>query len=242
MLRHPERGWATSPLPVGVREGRIGGMTAARMRVVILAALVCGAGVVALVLASDREERHGGVGDLRACRGVELRRHGPLRLAAAAREPHRNADGGCWASPGAWPPSPSRTRRLVYSFALVAGGLWGGVFLHLVMAFPSGRLSPGRDRAIVVAGYLIFTLASIPSMLFGGPQELGVRRLPGERAADPARPGSRDRRSRPSRRALRRAVRDRARSAHSALAANACSSNGFSSLRCTSVGCSRSCS
>ena len=31
----------------------------------------------------------------------------------------------------------------LYSLALVTGGLWGGVFLQLVLAFPSGRLAPG---------------------------------------------------------------------------------------------------
>jgi hypothetical protein len=46
-------------------------------------------------------------------------------------------------------------------------------FLHLVMAFPSGRFAPGRDRAIVIAGYVIFTVATVPAMLFAGPHELG---------------------------------------------------------------------
>jgi signal transduction histidine kinase len=67
---------------------------------------------------------------------------------------------------------------LLFTFALVAGGLWGGVFLQLVMTFPSGRLAPGRDRAIVIAGYLIFTVAQIPSMLFAGPEELDCEDCP----------------------------------------------------------------
>ena len=33
---------------------------------------------------------------------------------------------------------------LVYTWATITGGLWGGVFLHLGIAFPSGRL---RRRA-----------------------------------------------------------------------------------------------
>ena len=52
------------------------------------------------------------------------------------------------------------------------GGLWGGVFLQLVMSFPSGRLAPGLDRRIVIAGYLIFTLATVPAMFVAGPQDL----------------------------------------------------------------------
>ena len=39
-------------------------------------------------------------------------------------------------------------------------------------------LAPGRDRAIVIAGYVIFTLASIPAMLFGGPEDLGCDDCP----------------------------------------------------------------
>jgi hypothetical protein len=45
----------------------------------------------------------------------------------------------------------------LYTIALVSGGLWGGVFLQLVVAFPSGRLAPGWDRRLVIAGYAIFT-------------------------------------------------------------------------------------
>jgi signal transduction histidine kinase len=66
----------------------------------------------------------------------------------------------------------------VYSFAFVVGGLWGGVFLQLIMSFPSGRLAPGWERALVIAGYVIFTVASIPAMLFAGPHELGCDDCP----------------------------------------------------------------
>jgi signal transduction histidine kinase len=68
--------------------------------------------------------------------------------------------------------------RPLYSLSLVTGGLWGGVFLQLVISFPSGRLTSGRDRAIVVAGYLVFTVASIPAMLFAGPDKLGCDDCP----------------------------------------------------------------
>ena len=67
---------------------------------------------------------------------------------------------------------------LLYTLGSVVGGLWGGVFLHLVMSFPSGRLTSARDRAIVRAGYLVFTVGSIPAMLFAGPHELGCDDCP----------------------------------------------------------------
>ena len=63
--------------------------------------------------------------------------------------------------------------RFLYSFALVFGGLWGGVFLQLIMSFPTGRLAAGRDRAIVLAGYLLFTVGSVPALLFADAKDLG---------------------------------------------------------------------
>jgi signal transduction histidine kinase len=67
---------------------------------------------------------------------------------------------------------------LAYTFALVAGGLWGGVFLHLGLSFPSGRLSTRLDRALTLAGYLIFPLAFAPVLLFAAPHELGCDDCP----------------------------------------------------------------
>jgi signal transduction histidine kinase len=66
--------------------------------------------------------------------------------------------------------------RLVYTIALVAGPLWGGVFLHIGLSFPSGRLNPGLDRALAIAGYAIFPLAFVPVLFFATPQELGCDR------------------------------------------------------------------
>src|ERR671916_1198281 len=67
---------------------------------------------------------------------------------------------------------------LVYTFALVAGGLWGGVFLHLGLSFPTGRLTAPIDRALALAGYLVFPLAFVPALLFAGPAELGCGGCP----------------------------------------------------------------
>jgi signal transduction histidine kinase len=67
---------------------------------------------------------------------------------------------------------------LLYTLGAVVSGLWGGVFLHLVMTFPSGQLAPGWDRRLVIAGYLIFTVADVPVLLFAGPQELDCAECP----------------------------------------------------------------
>ena len=60
----------------------------------------------------------------------------------------------------------------LYTVGLVTGGLWGGVFLHLGLSFPSGRLYTRLDRGLVIAGYLIFPLAFVPALLFSGPAEM----------------------------------------------------------------------
>jgi signal transduction histidine kinase len=67
---------------------------------------------------------------------------------------------------------------LVYTFATVAGSLWGGVFLHLGMSFPTGRLRTLLDRRLVITGYLLFPLAGVPALLFSGPHELDCSDCP----------------------------------------------------------------
>jgi signal transduction histidine kinase len=67
---------------------------------------------------------------------------------------------------------------LVHTFALVGGALWGSVFLHLGLSFPTGRLQPGLDRTLALAGYAVFPLASVPAMLFGAPEDLGCDGCP----------------------------------------------------------------
>ena len=56
----------------------------------------------------------------------------------------------------------------VYTAALILGGLWGSVFLHIGLSFPTGRLPSGIDRALVIAGYVIFPLAFVPPLFFAG--------------------------------------------------------------------------
>ena len=60
----------------------------------------------------------------------------------------------------------------LYTVGLVTGGLWGGVFLHLGLSFPSGRLYTRLDRTLVIAGYFVFPLAFVPALLFSGPAEM----------------------------------------------------------------------
>ena len=146
-------------------------MTPARMRVVVLSALLCAAGVVALVLTSDREDA-----DLAwaVCGPIVVLSFVGTGLYAWRQRPESRIGellvllGFAWCIAAlAFANSP-----LPFTIALVFGGLWGGVFLHLIMTFPTGRAATVTDRAIVVAGYVLFTVGSVPALLFAGPEEL----------------------------------------------------------------------
>jgi signal transduction histidine kinase len=148
-----------------------------RLRLIALAALVCGAVVVAVVLGSDHK-------DAKAVWAV----FGP-------------AVGWSFIFTGlyAWRQRPEfRTGELmvllgfawflftldaanspfVYTLALLTGSLWGSLFLHLGLSFPTGRLTTRLDRALVIAGYVIFPLAFAPSLFFAGPHDLGCDDCP----------------------------------------------------------------
>jgi signal transduction histidine kinase len=152
-------------------------MTAARQRAVLLAAALCTAGVVAILLTSDREDAN-----------VAWAVLGPIvvwsfvgtGLYATHRRPGSRVGMLMVALGFAWCVAAISLANSAFAFSLglVVGGLWGGVFLHLLMSFPTGRLPPGRDRTIVVAGYVLFTLGAIPALLFSGPQELACDDCP----------------------------------------------------------------
>ena len=67
---------------------------------------------------------------------------------------------------------------VLYTIGVLVGPLWGSLFVHLGLAFPTGRLRSRLDRRIVRAGYLIFPLANVPWMLVAGPSELDCERCP----------------------------------------------------------------
>src|SRR3954452_17095968 len=66
----------------------------------------------------------------------------------------------------------------LYTVALVAGGTWGGVFLHVGLSFPAGRLETRLDRMLTTAGYVVFPLAFAPALLFSAPSDLGCPGCP----------------------------------------------------------------
>ena len=152
-------------------------MTAARTRAVVLAAVAGGAAVVALVLTSDHQEFRSVWAIFGPAVGWSFVGTG---LYARRRRPESGIGllmivlGFAWflsTLPAANPP-------LLHTIGLATAGVWGGVFLHLGVSFPTGRLASRFDRAIVLAGYVIFPGAVIPALLFAGPDELGCEGCP----------------------------------------------------------------
>jgi signal transduction histidine kinase len=153
-------------------------MTATRVRaLVVLAAVLCSAAVVTILLTSDREDAN-----------VAWAVLGPIvvlsfvgtGLYATHRRPGSRVGWLMVALGFAWCVAAISLANsaLAFSLGLVAGGLWGGVFLHLLVSFPTGRLAPGADRTIVLSGYLLFTAGAIPALLVSGPQELACEDCP----------------------------------------------------------------
>src|SRR4051812_2839372 len=53
--------------------------------------------------------------------------------------------GGLSDTTSAWP----------YAVGNVLGGLWAGALVHLLVAFPSGRVKPGLERTVVIGGWAV---------------------------------------------------------------------------------------
>jgi signal transduction histidine kinase len=140
-------------------------MTATRLGGIALVALAAGGGVIAVVVTSDHQ-------DAKAVWAVFGPAVGWCFIGTglyAARRREESRIGALMVVMGfAWflIPLEASDSRLLYTIAIVASGLFGGVFLHLGVSFPSGRVEPGFERRLVIAGYLVFTLGFVPSLLF----------------------------------------------------------------------------
>jgi signal transduction histidine kinase len=144
---------------------------------IVIAALAAGAGVIALVVTSDHLTAPAVWATFAPAVGWSFIGTG---LYARWRRPE-NRTGALMILLGfAWFMFNLKASNaaLPYTIGLVIGPLWGSVFLHLGISFPSGRVAPGLDRALVIAGYVVFPLAFLLVALFAGPHDLGCDRCP----------------------------------------------------------------
>jgi len=147
------------------------------MAAVVLAALAAGAVVIALQLASDHREAPvvwavfaPAVGWSFIGTGLYVRRHRPERRIGLLMV----LLGFGWF----FDTADAANAPLVYTMAAALGGVWGAIFLHLGLSFPTGHLPERIDRVLVAAGYLIFPFAFVPALFFSGPSELGCDDCP----------------------------------------------------------------
>jgi signal transduction histidine kinase len=67
---------------------------------------------------------------------------------------------------------------LVYTLGSVLGTAFFAVAVHLLLAFPSGRLPSRTERWIVGAAYVLTTICVVPLWLFAGPESLDCSDCP----------------------------------------------------------------
>jgi signal transduction histidine kinase len=147
------------------------------VRAIAVAAVLAGIGVALVVLASDHQEAKAAFAIFGPAVGWGFIATG---LWAWRREPQNKTGRLLIALGFAWLLSTleAANQPLPYTIGLTIGGLWGSFFLHLGMTFPSGEIDTRLDRAIVIAGYIIFPLAFVPGLLFAGPQDLDCAECP----------------------------------------------------------------
>ena len=117
-------------------------MTPARVRAVVPAALAAGAGVVALVLASEHQDARIVWAIFGPAVGWSFVGTG---LYASRKRPESRIGVLMILLGFAWFLStlPAANSPLVYTLGLIVGGLWGGVFLHLGVTSPRAGWRPG---------------------------------------------------------------------------------------------------
>jgi signal transduction histidine kinase len=61
---------------------------------------------------------------------------------------------------------------LVFTLGVGLGALWGPVFGHLLLSFPTGRLPTRARRRLVIASYVLIPLAPVPALLVSDAEDV----------------------------------------------------------------------
>jgi signal transduction histidine kinase len=139
-------------------------MTARRTLVVAVAALLCGVGDVLLVLGSGHLPDPGVWAVFGPVVGWSFVGTG---LYAWRRRPESRFGLLMVLVGFAWFLGPlyAADSPLVFTLGIVLGALWGPIFGHVLLSFPTGRLPTRARRRVVAASYLLIPLAPVPALL-----------------------------------------------------------------------------
>jgi signal transduction histidine kinase len=135
--------------------------------ILALAGLAAGAAYLAVVVTSDWVDDRGFTAALGLLVGWSFIGTG---LFAWWRRPG-NRTGALMAAVGfAWFAAglSDANDDLLHTVGLAVDALFPAFAGHLVLAFPTGRLSTRLERTLVTAGYLVSTVLQVPSLLFEG--------------------------------------------------------------------------
>jgi signal transduction histidine kinase len=157
---------------------RAAGSRAVRPALATIALCTAGLAVVQLsvVLANDDRGTSGAVAALPAVVGLVYVGAG---LLAWGRRPHNRigalltAAGLAWIGWGLW----AADIPVLTALGLLCGPLPLAITVHLLLAFPSGRLEGRAERIVVSAGYLLIPLVYAPAELLGASRRDDIRVL-----------------------------------------------------------------
>ena len=144
---------------------------------IVLAALACGCAVIALELTSDHQDPKAVWAIFGPAVGWSFIGTG---LYAWRRRPESRIGALMILLGFAWFlfTLDAADSPLPYTLGLVLGGLWGSLFLHIGVSFPTGRLTDATARRLAIAGYVVFPLAPVPALLFAAPHDVGCDDCP----------------------------------------------------------------
>jgi signal transduction histidine kinase len=139
--------------------------TTGQLAVIGAAALATGAGVCALVLSSEHFENRATFAVFGPLVGWSFIATG---LYAWRRRPDSHFGVLMTWLGFAWflGPLTAFGAPLLFTLGIPVGSVWAAVFVHVLMSFPSGRLTTRGQRSLVLAAYVLFGLGFLPALLF----------------------------------------------------------------------------
>src|ERR671917_2954052 len=139
-------------------------MTARRTLAVAAAALLCGVGDVLLILGSEHFPHPGAWAVFGPVVGWSFVGTG---LYAWRRRPESRFGVLMVLVGFAWFLGPlyAADSPLVFTLGIGLGALWGPIFGHVLLSFPTGRLPTRARRRLVAASYVLIPLAPVPALL-----------------------------------------------------------------------------